>query len=193
LTAGDEPAPITAEGATGCTIVLSPAGGVAEIGQTVTCTAVPEPGHRFLYWQGDLLGETANPATVVAYGDMTIKAVFADAAEPLYAIALDVEGDGSVRMVPPGNAYPIGTQVALVAEPDPDAPGTHFVGYEGDAESAEPITLVNVTQDTRVRAVFGEAHELNATSSVGLLMAIALTMLAACRMLRNNRTDHTRM
>jgi regulation of enolase protein 1 (concanavalin A-like superfamily) len=49
-----------------------------EGGEAVTLTAVPEAGHLFKEWSGDLSG-TLNPATITMNGDVTITAIFEEA------------------------------------------------------------------------------------------------------------------
>ena len=188
----DGPAAITA-GGPGCTVAMAPAGGMYEYGQTVTCTAIPEPGHRFLYWHGDLLGETANPVELVAYGNMTIKAVFADENEPLYSLDVTVDGLGEVRVLPSGNTYPYGTAVTLVAEPDRGTFGGPFMEYAGDATGADPQTVITITGNAQVTAVFGPPQELDVTTSTGLAAAIALIMFGAARAMRARDRRYTRM
>ncbi len=57
---------------------VSPGLGVyrAEINQTVTLTATPKPGYRFLYWLGDVTDTQANQTTVVVDSPKIVIAIF---------------------------------------------------------------------------------------------------------------------
>jgi hypothetical protein len=59
-------------------VSLSPPGGSYTFGQSVTLTAMPHSGARFVNWSGDLQG-TTSPATLVMNGDKTVTATFAGA------------------------------------------------------------------------------------------------------------------
>lgn len=58
-------------------VVPDPDQALYTLGETVTLTAVPDPGFRFAGWSGDLSGD-ANPAQLPITGDLTVSARFDD-------------------------------------------------------------------------------------------------------------------
>jgi hypothetical protein len=116
-------------------VSLDPPGGVYDAGTVVTLTAVPDSGHLFTGWNGDLAG-TANPATLVMDADRSVGASFGRA----YAVTLDPTSGGVLTLDPPGGLYLSGTTVLVTATPDP---GFLFRGFSGDLSgSSNPATLV---------------------------------------------------
>lgn len=166
-----------------CSVAVEPDVEEFAFGQTVRCTASAEPSHRFLYWDGDLLGETTNPIDVAVRGDMNVEAVFVDATEPLFSVDISVVGAGTVARFPGGNAYPAGTRVTLVATPDGDAPDNEFVGFEGDVVTSETYAVVTVDGDMAVRATFAASNSLPASSGAArVLVLLAFAVLSSWRM-----------
>ncbi len=153
------------------TIALSPASDIFSQGQLVTFTATPQVGHRFLYWEGDLLGVTANPTQVSVTDDMTVRAVFASNAATLYSIEVGVHGLGAVQLLPPGNQYPLNTPVVVTAVPRYEAFGNHFVRFEGDLSSQLRSSTLLMTDHKSIEVYFEGVDDLDATSGLGLLMA----------------------
>jgi hypothetical protein len=68
-----------AESDDACTITMLPQSALYAYGQVVTVRAVPGRGEQFLYWEGDLAGETANPVQMVMDDNKSIQAVFGKA------------------------------------------------------------------------------------------------------------------
>ena len=166
------------------TIGLSPQSATYGFGQIVTCTATPQPGHRFLYWQGDLLGETANPAQIIVDENKTIGAVFVSDAESLYAIDFEIQGMGEVALLPPGNQYPLNTQVTLTAIPEFEDLGNHFVRFEGDLSGTlNPAPLV-MDDFKAVTVVFGGLEDVYGPGLAGLIAAATAIAALARRKLR---------
>ncbi|MFB3882474.1 MAG: S-layer homology domain-containing protein [Armatimonadota bacterium] len=130
-----------------------PWSGVIEPGSVVCLEAVPEPGHCFAGWSGDLVGAT-NPTCVTMDSDKVIVPNFVPCRGTL---TLDLVGEGSVTV----NGEPVSLswsgefgyleQVTLEALP---AAGWSFLEWSGDVSSAlNPFTLT-VQGDTSVTAVF---------------------------------------
>jgi len=75
----------------GGSAATSPAGTEFETGQTVTVTATPGPGHRFLGWLGAPAGG-GNPLRIRLTGDLALTARFAPAAPPRMDLGGNLEG-----------------------------------------------------------------------------------------------------
>ncbi len=130
------------------TIVLNPAGSTYNEGSTVSAAAAPAPGWAFASWQGDLSGNVT-PSTFVVGADRNIVAVFSQLPDRL--LVTTVAGNGRVIRAPDVDYHPAGSQVALVAEPDP---GFDFSGWSGDlAGSSSPDTILMDT-DKEVLATY---------------------------------------
>jgi endoglucanase len=56
-------------------IALNPTGGNYNAGVSVTATATPSAGYRFVNWSGEATG-TANPATIMMDGNKSVTAIF---------------------------------------------------------------------------------------------------------------------
>jgi hypothetical protein len=127
-------------------VILDPPGGVYDVGSIVTLTAVPDAGHAFDGWGGDLSG-ASNPATLVMDGHKSVSANFGDSR----SVTVDVTGGGAVTLEPPGGSYTPGTLVTLTAAP---VPGYEFVGWGGDLAGTENPASLLVDDDRSVSARF---------------------------------------
>jgi hypothetical protein len=127
-------------------VTLDPPGGVYDAGSVVTLTAVPDAGHAFSGWGGDLAGGS-NPATLVMDGHRSVSASFTAAP----GVTVAVEGGGSVTLDPPGGVYPPGTSVTFTATP---ASGYEFAGWSGDLVGSENPTTLLVDGDRSITAHF---------------------------------------
>ena len=104
-------------------------------GETVTLEAVPNAGHSFTNWSGDLSGVT-NPAKLVMDADKSVTAGFAVKTHSLTATAVD----GSVARSPAQAAYKYGETVTLEAVPNK---GYSFTNWSGDLSGVtNPAKLV---------------------------------------------------
>ncbi len=126
---------------------VTPPGGLFDEGETVTLTAVAEPGYAFVRWEGAASGDK-NPAIVVMHADASITAVFASQR------VLTVSVDGQGRVDPGSGTFPEGTEVALVAEP---GPGWDFAGWSGDVPAGRaadnPLSII-MDGDVDITAMF---------------------------------------
>jgi hypothetical protein len=128
-------------------VALNPPGGTYPSGTSVQLTANATAGWHFDHWSGDLTG-SANPATLVMNGNKTVTATFV---QDQYTLTVNVVGQGSVALNPPGGTYPSGTSVQLTANA---ATGWHFDHWSGDLSgSTNPATLVMNSNKT-VTATF---------------------------------------
>ncbi|WP_380165804.1 hypothetical protein [Jannaschia sp. R86511] len=72
---------------------------------------------------------------------------------PTVALSTDVVGQGAVLRSPDATDYPLGSQVALTAQP---ADGWQFSGWSGDASGNDPQTTVSMSAARAVTATFEE-------------------------------------
>jgi hypothetical protein len=133
-------------------------------GQEVTMTALPASGWSFSAWSGDFSG-TANPATVIISGDMTVTATFTETPDPAtYTTTVSVEGSGLVLVHPEG-PYQAGQVVTLTALAAPD---WIFSAWSGDViGSSNPVTFTMIA-DTVVTATFTPAPAELYTITMGI-------------------------
>ncbi|MHC4538158.1 MAG: InlB B-repeat-containing protein [Planctomycetota bacterium] len=115
-------------------------------GETITLEAVPNTGHRFLNWTGDLSGNT-NPATLVMDADKSVSAGFALKTYSLKVTA----GDGSVTKSPNKTSYKHGETVTLEAVPNKDY---SFTNWSGDLSGGTNPTTLVMDADKSVTAGF---------------------------------------
>ncbi len=137
---------------------VSPSSGTYPSGTSVTLTATPSSGYRFVSWGGDLTGST-NPATIVMNSNKTITATF-ELIPVNYTLSVTSSSGGSVS--PSSGTYPSGTSVTLTARP---SSGYRFVSWSGDLTgSTNPATIVMNSNKT-ITATF-ELIPVNYTLSV---------------------------
>ena len=132
------------------TVTLDPPGGTYDAGTSVQLTATPASGWHFVSWQGDATG-TGNPASVLMDASKAVTAVFEQNLAGQYVVTVNVQGQGTVTLDPPGGTYDAGTSVQLTATP---ASGWHFVSWQGDATGTSNPTTVVMTSDRSVVASF---------------------------------------
>ncbi|MBO4614707.1 MAG: leucine-rich repeat domain-containing protein [Bacteroidales bacterium] len=84
-------------------------GGTYDVGATVTLTAIPNAGFRFLSWNDD---NTDNPRTIVVNGDSTFVASF----KAIYTITV-LANNNEYGTVSAGGTFDEGEEVTLTAEP----------------------------------------------------------------------------
>ncbi len=107
-------------------------------GTVVQLTASPSVGYSFTGWSGDLTGAT-NPVNITMDAAKNITATFLI---NVYALNLNIVGNGSVAKVPDQPSHDYGTIVQLTASP---VTGYYFMGWSGDLTGT--TNPVNVTMD----------------------------------------------
>lgn len=125
-------------------------------GDTVSLTAVPDPGAYFTGWSGAVTG-TANPASLTFDGDKSVTASFTNNCYTLSS-SVTPANTGMVTFSPtssPGcgpNQYIYGQTVTLTANP---ANGYQFNSWSGGATGTNPVTTVTFgTGNISVAAAF---------------------------------------
>ena len=127
-----------------------PISGSYDAGSTVTLTAKPETGWKFVGWSGDITS-TDNPLDVTITKNMTITALFEKIQAQKYTLSVGKVGEGSVSFNPIGGSYDAGTEVKLTATPET---GWKFVGWSGDAEGSTNTLTVKMTKNMSITATF---------------------------------------
>jgi hypothetical protein len=135
-------------------VALDPPGGMYDYGTSVQLTANAASDWGFDHWEGDLTGST-NPATLLMNGPKNVTAVFVI---NQYTLTVDIVGQGTVALNPPGGTYPAGTSVQLSASA---AAGWHFDAWSGDLSGSTNPADVTMTDNLTVTAVFGRLGDLN--------------------------------
>jgi uncharacterized repeat protein (TIGR02543 family) len=154
-------------------ITLDPPGGIYNEDTVVTLTADPASGWQFDGWSGDLSG-TANPTTITMGSNKTVTAIFTEVIVPPYTLTVNIVGQGSVDLNPPGGTYDEDTVVTLTATPP--ASGWQFDGWSGDLSgTANPTTIIMDSNKT-VTATF-----VTCTATVGNTTVFGSTSTSANR------------
>ena len=120
-------------------------GGTYNAGATVTLTATPASGYRFVSWQD---GNTQNPRTVTVTANATYIATF-EAIPPTQYTLTVVSNNAAWGTVTGGGTYNAGATVTLTATP---ASGYRFVSWQ-DGSTQNPRT-VTVTANATYIATF---------------------------------------
>jgi len=127
-------------------------------GTEVTLAATPEVGYVFDHWEGDLSGSD-NPTTITMDSDKRIVAVFGDATE-LFALTVEVDGEGTVEPPVGVHTYPSGVAVAVEATPADEWVFDHWEGDVPDTLTEMNPIEITMDADKTVRAVFVEQGPL---------------------------------
>ncbi|HEX7653108.1 MAG TPA: hypothetical protein VF607_06355, partial [Verrucomicrobiae bacterium] len=118
------------------TVAQSPTNQTLPNGSTVTLTATPTNGWRFVNWTGTT-NSTANPFYVSMTANQVITGNFA--VIPNYQLALLTNGQGKIDLSPAGGSYASNSTVTATATP---TAGWTFAGWSGAVNTnANPVTL----------------------------------------------------
>ena len=135
-------------------------GGTYEEGKTVTLTATPKSGYRFVKWSD---GSTANPYTFKATKNVTLTATFEKIPPTTYTITA-TSANTSMGSVSGGGTYEEGKTVTLTATPKS---GYRFVKWS-DGTTANPYTFKatkNVTLTATFEKIPPTTYTITATSA----------------------------
>ena len=121
---------------------VSYAGGSIQAGQTVTVSATPADGYKFIGWSGDETGNE-NPLTVTVYSNTNITANFE---RIKYVLNVGVIGSGQVSQSivsssKKGEEYNAGTVIRLNANPSSGSLFTTWSGSTSETSNEIDITL----------------------------------------------------
>jgi uncharacterized repeat protein (TIGR02543 family) len=132
-------------------VVIDPTQPTYNFNDTVTLTAVPDPGWSFAGWSGDV-SSTANPLDVTIQDNCSIIASFT---QDEYTLNVNTLGSGLVDITPEKEIYSYGDMVTLTATPTFN---WFFTGWSGDHSGNEnPLTLL-IEQDTFIVATFDTSN-----------------------------------
>ncbi len=128
-------------------------------GTPVELTAVPDPGHYFTGWEGDL-GGSDNPATITIYGNSFVSATFEPIPPTCYALTLTHTGSGSDPVADLANSIGcaagkyIEGEILQLSGADPED-GWEISGWTGTANngSTGPTNTVTMPASAHIAAV----------------------------------------
>ncbi|MBN1123716.1 MAG: InlB B-repeat-containing protein [Sedimentisphaerales bacterium] len=147
------------------TVLCNPSKAMYEHGDTVTLTATPATGYKFVGWNG-VNSSNGNIASVVMDKDKTVTATF-----DLKTYALTISTvNGSVTRTPAKTEYQHGETVTLTAIPNT---GYVFTGWNGDLiGSLNPRTFI-MDDDISVTASFTAlGYSINVSATNGNIIKI---------------------
>lgn len=122
--------------------------------ETVSVTATPDVGWRFVDWQGDLSGQAAS-LDITMNRDITSTAVFT---QIIYSIETATIGMGSVVLNPNQPGYTYGNKVTATAVADP---GWLFKEWQGDLSGDEASRNLTITDNLQITAEFERIYTLD--------------------------------
>jgi uncharacterized repeat protein (TIGR02543 family) len=131
---------------------VSPSSGTFDDGASVTLTATPAAGYRFVRWGGDATGTTAS-VTITMNGNKNITATFIK----LYTLTTLVTPAGGGQVAPASGSFDDGASVTLTATP---ATGYRFDHWSGDATGTSATVAITMSSDRSVTATFIKTYQL---------------------------------
>lgn len=134
----------------GGTVTKNPPGPDYPAGATVTLTAVPDTGKRFVAWGGDASG-TSLTTQITVNSDKIVTAEFADDGFPIN-VTIVPSGSGAVFKEPNQPFYMPGTPITLTAVA---GNGWAFSSWSGDAFGQDTVTTMIMPEgEAQVTATF---------------------------------------
>ena len=116
--------------------------------ETITLVATPENGYEFSGWIGEVADANSPNTSVTMASDKTVTARFTR----VYALNINVEGEGIISPEEGVHSYTEGTSVTVSAVP---GDGYKFTGWSGGvSDVASPITTVTMNSDKVITATF---------------------------------------
>ncbi len=142
---------LTVNAGEGGTVEKSPDASAYDSGTTVTLTAKPANGYKFIGWSGDATGSNAS-ISVKMDRDKEISAeFFKDNGKPIYTLTITTTGSGVVIVDPQQTYYDSGTVVTLSIGLVGD--GT-FTGWGGALSGSDPAAVLTMNGNKTVTASF---------------------------------------
>jgi uncharacterized protein (DUF2345 family) len=136
-------------------------------GTSVTLTATPDSSSIFNGWSGDVV-DTHTTTTLTMDSNKSVTATF----NALYTLTVTKSGTGvgTVTSDPSGincgatctYQFVSGTNVTLTATPDS---GSAFVGWSGDVTGSSSTTIIMMSSNKSVTAIFNALYTLTVTKS----------------------------
>ena len=149
-------------------IVTNPVSPWYPYGTQLRLTGVATTGNYLDSWANAAAGQTNNPLTfTVTKANPTVTAVFASlGGTKTNALTVIPNGQGHVTLTPPGNRFPLNTNVVLQAAPDA---GQEFLGWSGAASGSENPLVVTMTSNKIITASFTKRSWLHGEGNPDLL------------------------
>ncbi|NLX05006.1 MAG: hypothetical protein GXY33_07670 [Phycisphaerae bacterium] len=119
---------------------VDPNGGNYPPGQTVSLTAKPASGWRFVRWEDAATGSSPTVQLRIL-ADSTVKAVFAESNATIYDLTTSIAG-GLGTLMPQSGRYPAGAIVQLTATPAPGFVISQWTGTDDDTSTATTNRVV---------------------------------------------------
>ncbi|MCX6924101.1 MAG: hypothetical protein NT154_12960, partial [Verrucomicrobia bacterium] len=137
-------------------------------GSQARLTAVPATGNYLVFWANAATGQTNNPLTFpITNANPTVTAVFASlSGTQTSALTVIPDGRGQVTLTPPGNRFPLNTNVMLQAMSDP---GQEFLGWSGAATGSQNPLVVAMNSNQVITASFTKRPRLHGETNPDLL------------------------
>ncbi len=149
------------------TVVLSPAGGMYELGTTLTLTVIPAAGYRFVNWTGDATG-TAMSVQVLMDGNKTVTANFELLPPCTLTLVADPPEGGTLTKTPELAFYLPGTTVTVSVTP---AYGYQFRGWWDGATTVSTETSFVYTMPTMCETLVASFKKLPPDPSTIMVQA----------------------
>ncbi|WP_010197281.1 InlB B-repeat-containing protein [Bacillus sp. m3-13] len=132
---------------------ISPAKDVYDEGDEITIEAVPEPGWKFIGWEGDIT-DTINPLNLTIIENLDVTAIFEE--EEDYELTINREGEGEIIRSSLSDTFAPSENVTLTASP---ADGWEFARWEGSVNTYTESITVKMDSDKELTAVFRKVEE----------------------------------
>ena len=129
---------------------VSPNTGVYNKDSSVSITATPNTGYRFVTWEGDITS-TSNPLSITMSGNKSIRAVFEEI--PAENVYLTISSSNGGYTNKSSGSYTKYSTISITATPNA---GYRFVRWEGDSSSASTTISLTMNSNKNVRAIFEE-------------------------------------
>lgn len=123
-------------------------------GQSVTLTALPAVGYKFLTWTGDTTVPNIAVLPVIMWKNKTIAAIYEQLPPPVCTIIKSVSpapSAGNIRVFPQKASYNCGELLQLTAEA---ANCWKFLRWSGDTISTDPVLNVLLWKNRNIVAEF---------------------------------------
>ena len=149
---------ITTTGSVGGHITIDPRLSLYPYGTTVQLTAIPDVGFKFVLWGADALGSRNSLRFTLTNSNPIISSFFTRLIPQQVAVAVSIEGNGSVEQIPLGNTFKFGQSITLHAIPER---GQKFVCWNGDLSSSENPWTLTLQASERIIARFSSNPSLS--------------------------------
>lgn len=128
-------------------VVREPPGPYHPPYSNVRLTAVPQSNRFFTGWSGHVSGTQSSVVVHIERDDLAVQANFAEG----YVLERHVTPGGAIQVVPDADAFAPGSEVTVLARPDPDH---EFVGWLDALTGTAPSNTLTMDANRRIFAAF---------------------------------------